>query len=36
MKYNEALAGKEKDEWKKAVTEEHERMLKHEVFETVP
>jgi Reverse transcriptase (RNA-dependent DNA polymerase) len=36
MKCDEALAGKEKDAWKKAVTEEHKRMLKHKVFETVP
>ena len=35
MKYNDAMAGNEKKEWEMAVKEEHERMLKHEVFENV-
>jgi hypothetical protein len=34
MKYNEAMAGNEKKEWKVVVKEEHagKRMLKHEVL----
>jgi hypothetical protein len=29
------MSGKEKDEWQKAVDEEHQRMVDHEVFEVV-
>jgi hypothetical protein len=36
MKYDEAMAGPDKDEWKQAVKEEHERMVKSNVFEVVP
>ena len=31
MKYDQAMAGPDSDQWKKAVQEEHERMYKHKV-----
>ena len=36
MKFKEAMAGKNADKWQKAVNEEHERMMKHEVWVPVP
>ena len=35
MKYDEAMSGPDKEEWKKAVEEEHERMLTHKVWTPV-
>jgi hypothetical protein len=36
MKYKEAMAGKDAPKWEIAVEEEHERMMKHKVWEPVP
>jgi hypothetical protein len=36
MKYDEAMAGPDADKWKIAVEEEHDRMVKHQVFKPVP
>jgi hypothetical protein len=36
MKYDQAINGPEAKEWAIAVEEEHNRMLDHEVFQTVP
>jgi hypothetical protein len=36
MKYDEAMAGPDKDKWKPAVKEEHEHMSKSNVFKVVP
>ena len=36
MKYNEAMASNDKTKWEKAIEEEYERMLKHNVFQPVP
>jgi hypothetical protein len=36
MKYKEAMAGQDASKWEKAVEEEHDRMLKHRVWEPVP
>ena len=36
MKFDEAMAGPNKDKWMKSVEEEHDRMVEHEVFEPVP
>ena len=36
MKYKEAMATKDAESWKKAVEEEHERMMKHNVWKPVP
>jgi hypothetical protein len=36
MKYDEAMAGPDKDKWKQAVKEEHEQMINSNVFEVVP
>jgi len=36
MKYNEAMASSDKEHWEKAVEEEHQRMLKHDVFQAIP
>jgi hypothetical protein len=36
MKYDEALAGPDHEQWKEAVLEEHGRMEDHQVFEAVP
>ena len=35
MKYREAMAGDFKDKWEEAVLEEHERMVKHNVWKPV-
>jgi hypothetical protein len=35
MKYKEAMASSDRDKWQKAVDEEHERMLKHNVWKPV-
>lgn len=35
MKYKEAMATKDKDQWTKAVDEEHQRMKEHGVFQPV-
>jgi Mn-containing catalase len=35
MKYNEAMQSRDKKEWIKAVKEEHERMVKSEVWTAV-
>jgi hypothetical protein len=35
-KYKEAMKGPEKDKWENAVFEEHERMVKNQVWRTVP
>jgi hypothetical protein len=36
MKYREAMAGKDVDEWQKAVKEEHDKIIKHQVWKPVP
>jgi hypothetical protein len=36
MKYDQAINGPEKEKWKQAVQEEHERMVTHGVFKAVP
>ena len=36
MKYKEAMASKDAKAWKRAVEEEHERMVKHKVWTPVP
>ena len=36
MKYKEAMAGKDADKWQKAVDKEHECMMKHEVWMSMP
>ena len=36
MKYDQAMAGPDSEQWKKAVQEEHERMDKHKVQREVP
>jgi hypothetical protein len=36
MKYDQAINGPDKEKWKQAVQEEHERMVTHGVFKTVP
>lgn len=36
MKYDEAMTTPDKEKWKQAVDEEHDRMVKHGVFEPVP
>jgi hypothetical protein len=35
MKYKQAINGKDKDQWEVAVKEEHDRMVKHKVWEGV-
>jgi hypothetical protein len=35
MKYKEAMASSDCDKWQKAVDEEHERMLKHNMWKPV-
>jgi hypothetical protein len=35
MKYKEAMASSDHDKWQKAVDEEHERMLKHNLWKPV-
>jgi hypothetical protein len=35
MKYKEAMASSNRDKWQKAVNEEHERMLKHNMWKPV-
>jgi len=35
MKYDEAMATDEKEQWEKAVEEEHGRTQKHKVFKPV-
>jgi hypothetical protein len=35
MKYKEAMASSDRDKWQKAVDEEHERMLKHNMWKPV-
>jgi hypothetical protein len=35
MKYDEAMAGPDKDKWKQVVKEEHEHMIKTNVFKVV-
>ena len=36
MKYGEAMASSDKKHWDDSVVEEHNRMLKHDVFEPTP
>ena len=36
MKYDEAMVGPDADKWFDAAEEEHDRMVKHEVFKAVP
>ena len=36
LKYDEAMAGPDKEQWAKAVEEEHDRMVQHQVFKPVP
>jgi hypothetical protein len=36
MKYDQATNGPDKENWKQAVQEEHERMVTHGAFNTVP
>ena len=35
MKYNQAINGPDGEAWKKEIKNEHERMIKHKVFEVV-
>ena len=35
MKYEEAISGPDRDKWKKAIADEHKRMVKHKVWKTV-
>jgi hypothetical protein len=32
VKYNEAMSGQEKEKWKKAIVEEHERVIQNAVW----
>ena len=36
MKYDKVMRTKDKEEWEQAADEEHERMVKHAVWQAVP